>query len=306
MSDSRQRRSGLGRGLSALIVNTDPEAPAQAVAGRTAETGGVLLVPTAAVRPNPRQPRTHFDDAALDALATSIREHGILQPLIVTADPQQPDRYWLVAGERRLRAAERAGIDRVPVLVREAGAQQRLELALIENLQRADLNPLEEAAAYQSLLEEFGLTQAEVAERVGKSRPAVANAVRLLALPAAAQHALVEGAVSAGHARALLALPEAQMMDAALGEITRKSLNVRQAEALVKRMLEGAQAPPSAPEDRQVRAQIARMEDRFRTALGTRVSLNRNADGSGRLVVHFYNDDDLDAIYQAIAGRDDA
>lgn len=303
MSDSRQRRSGLGRGLSALIVNTDPDAPNQAASGGAPQ--GVRLVPVGSVLPNPRQPRTRFDDVALDELAASIREHGIIQPLIVTVDPQQPDRFWLVAGERRLRAAERAGVGQVPVLVREASAQQLVELALIENVQRADLNPLEEAAAYQTLLDEFGLTQAEVAERVGKSRPAVANAVRLLALPPTAQRALLEGAVSAGHARALLALPNAALMETGLAEIARKSLNVRQTEALVRRLLEAAQAPPPPPEDPQVRAQVARMEDRFRTALATRVSLNRNADGSGRLVVHFYNDDDLNAIYQIIAGGND-
>lgn len=303
MSDSRQRRSGLGRGLSALIVNTDPDAPNQAASGGAPQ--GVRLVPVGSVLPNPRQPRTRFDDVALDELAASIREHGIIQPLIVTVDPHQPDRFWLVAGERRLRAAERAGVEQVPVLVREASAQQLVELALIENVQRADLNPLEEAAAYQTLLDEFGLTQAEVAERVGKSRPAVANAVRLLALPPTAQRALLEGAVSAGHARALLALPNAALMETGLAEIARKSLNVRQTEALVRRLLEAAQAPPPPPEDPQVRAQVARMEDRFRTALATRVSLNRNADGSGRLVVHFYNDEDLNAIYQVIAGGND-
>lgn len=310
MSDAARKR-GLGRGLGALIVNTDPTQPhGEESAEHEFEhtPAGVRQIPVAAISPNPRQPRTLFAEDALQELAASIRAHGIIQPLVLTTNPQRADLYWLVAGERRWRAAQRAGLESVPAIVREASPQQLVELALIENLQRADLNALEEAAAYQSLLDEFRLTQAEVADRVGKSRSAVANAVRLLGLPAPVQNALAGGDLSAGHARALLALPSAEAMIQTMDEILRRALNVRQTEALVKRLIDAANQPPAPPEPEesaQVRAQLAHMEDRFRSALGTRVSLNRNADGSGRLVVHFFNDSDLEAIYQTIAGQED-
>ena len=305
MSNAAKKR-GLGRGLDALIVSTEPE-PAMGEAEIRAGDAGVRSVEVGAISPNPRQPRTRFSDDALDELAASIRAHGIIQPLVLTVDPRAPGRYWLVAGERRWRAAQRAGVESVPALVRDASPQELVELALIENLQRADLNALEEAAAYQSLIEEFRLTQAEVADRVGRSRSAVANTVRLLGLPPQVQDALANESITAGHPRALLALPAPAAMEVALQEITRKGHNVRQTEALVKRMVDALAAPPApAPvEDPALRAQVHHMEERFRTALGTRVSLNRNADGSGRLVVHFYNDDDLEAIYQIVAGGED-
>lgn len=300
---AKGRKGGLGRGLGALIVSTEtaPAVQADSIAP------GIQLLPLAAITPNPRQPRTRFDEASLDELAASIREHGIIQPLIVTSAPQQRGAYWLVAGERRWRAAQLAGLAEAPAIVREANPQQLVELALIENVQRSDLNPLEEAHAYQALLGEFGLTQAELAERVGKSRPAIANAVRLLQLPPAAQAAVVEGAISAGHARALLALENAAAIEQALALVLARDLNVRQTEALVRRTLEAQAAPGNETArppalDEQTRTQVAHMEERFRRALGTRVSLARNADGSGRLVVHFYNDGDLEAIYTLIAG----
>ena len=311
MSDSSRRR-GLGRGLDALIVNTDPtrnNQPNDTISHdivRPAEAG-VRIVALRAIRPNPKQPRSHFNEASLSELAASIRSHGIIQPLIVTADAQNAGMFWLVAGERRWRAAQLAGLTDAPVVVREATTQQLLELALIENVQRADLNALEEASAYQSLMTEFGLTQIEVAERVGKSRPAVANSVRLLQLPAPAQAAVVNGRISPGHARALLALPDAVQIENAIDEIIQRDLNVRQTEALVRRLLAEPQQEPteqSVAAPSQVQAHLAHMEDRFRTALGTRISLNRNPDGSGKLVVHFYSDSDLEAIYTLIAGDD--
>lgn len=309
MSDSSRRR-GLGRGLDALIVNTDPTRTNQPIDTTSHDnvqpaSVGVRVVALHAIRPNPKQPRSHFDEASLSDLAASIRSHGIIQPLIVTADTQNTGMFWLVAGERRWRAAQLAGLTDAPALVREATSQQLLELALIENVQRADLNALEEANAYQSLMAEFGLTQAEVAEHVGKSRPAIANSVRLLQLPLSVQAAVVNGRISSGHARTLLALANPGQIENALGEIIQRDLNVRQTEALVKRLLaEPQQEPTEQPvaATSPVQAHLAHMEDRFRTALGTRISLNRNPDGSGKLVVHFYSDSDLEAIYALIAG----
>ena len=297
------RRRGLGRGLGALIVNTQADA-ATARASDTHE--GVRLLPLDAITPNPQQPRTTFDQAALEELAASIREHGILQPLIVTETPDQPGRYWLIAGERRLRAARLALLEEAPAIVREASPQQLVEWALVENLQRADLNPLEEAAAYQSLMDDFGLTQAEIGQRVGKSRSAIANTVRLLQLPPDAQQALSEGRISAGHARALLALSEPSLMSQALERVLAYDLSVRQTEELVKRLLQPApEEPPAQTPQPEADSYLSHLENRFRAALGTRVSLTRNRDGSGRLIVHFYNDEDLDNIYRLIAGDEE-
>ena len=311
MENNKQPKRGLGRGLGALIANT--EAP-PSISTTTSPTGSepvppstLCSLPLAAIQPNPQQPRTLFAEDALQELANSIRTHGILQPLIVTANLQQADQYWLVAGERRWRAAQLAGLETVPALLREASSQQLVEWALIENVQRADLNALEEAAAYQTLVNEFGFTHAEVAERVGKSRSAISNTVRLLNLPLAAQAALTSQKISAGHARVLLALPDQAAMNAALEQVVQLELSVRQTEALITRLLN----TPVAVEPEQLSASsifashVAALEARFRNALGTRVNLNRNSNGSGRLVVHFYNDDDLENLLQLIAHDDE-
>jgi ParB family chromosome partitioning protein len=315
-TDSKKR--GLGRGLAALLGNTAGELPGDAASEAAAslqepaerEPGrqSAHEVPVTLLGPNPHQPRKEFDAASLDELADSIRVHGIIQPLVVTPASEQPGHYWIIAGERRWRAARLAGKERVPVIVRTASAQALTELALVENIQRDDLNALEEALAYQALMSDYGLTQAEVAERVGKSRSAVANAVRLLMLPEAVQAALVAQRISAGHARALLALPDNTTMLAAQEEIERRQLSVRQAEALVKEWLEQPPAQPETPKTQpnpQLAAHIHHLENRFRSALGTKVNLNRNEDGSGRLVVHFYSDDDLEAILHLVAGTDE-
>lgn len=297
-------KRALGRGLGALIVNTELRPPEQVEPQAQTETNGVRQLALDAIRPNPQQPRTNFEEGALQELATSIRTHGVIQPLIVTENPEQPGNFWLVAGERRWRAARLANLTEVPALVREASPQQLMELALVENVQRADLNPLEEAAAYQTLMHEFKLTHSEIAERVGKSRSAVTNTMRLLELPHPIQEAVTTNRISAGHARTLLALPTQNAMLSALQEITRKELSVRQTEALVKLLLTAeAVEPPAQTENNE---HFAYLENRFRTALGTRVQLNRNPNGSGRLVVHFYNDDDLEQLYQLIAGNDEA
>ncbi len=299
------RRRGLGRGLGALITNSSAAAVQEReTLIRQAEAGGIRLLAVAEILPNPQQPRTIFNPETLAELAASIAAHGILQPLIVTESLDQPDRYWLIAGERRWRAAQQAGLESVPVIVREASTQQLLEWALVENVQRADLNPLEEASAYDSLISGFGLTQAQVAARVGKSRSAVANTVRLLGLPPVAQGALSDGQISAGHARALLSLPAQPAMEAALEQVVGRELTVRQTEMLVRRLLEPAPPPPTANESVKNQAHLTALEGRFRSTLGTKVSLERKQDGSGRLVIHFYNDDDLDSIYRQIVGEE--
>lgn len=279
------KRSGLGKGLEALIpVAQEPPA-------------GLVQVPVAAISPNPMQPRTALDPEALAGLAASIQEHGLLQPLIVTQ--QGPERYQLIAGERRWQAARLAGLDRVPAIVKEATPQQILELALVENIQRADLNPLEEASAFRQLVEEFGLTQEQVAERVGKSRVAVTNTLRLLRLPAEVKQALADGTVQEGHARALLALPTPEAQVAALKTIVSKALSVRQTEELVRRLLaEPPPRQPTEPADPETQA----LEQEFRETLGTKVDLYRNRKGRGRLVIHFYSEEELQTIYDLIVG----
>ena len=269
------------------------------------EKGGVLELPIGAIQANPHQPRARFGPGSLTELAASIREHGIIQPLIVTESPDQPQRYLLITGERRLRAAHQAGISTVPAIVREATPQQHLELALVENLQRADLSPLEEAAAYDALVNEFGLTQAQVAERVGKSRSAVANAVRLLGLPAAARLALNNQLISAGHARALLSLENDDDRQRALDLVLARELSVRQTESLVRRWLEEPAETEPAEDPPHMQAQLRFWENRFRDRLSTKVSLERKTDGSGRLVIHFFSDDDLATIYREIVGGED-
>ncbi len=301
------KRRGLGRGLSALIMDTQSARPEPILEAPVDD--GVRQLRWDSITPNPHQPRARFDSAALDELAASIREHGIIQPLIVTQQPDQPDAYWLVAGERRWRAARLAELESVPAIVRDASPQQLVEWALVENVQRADLNPLEEATAYQSLLDEFQLTQAEIGRRVGKSRSAIANTVRLLQLPPGVQLALVDERISAGHARALLALPDPDAMSKALARILARDLSVRQTEELVKRMVAEAESVPAQAEPEPVSppdANLSHLENRFRAVLGTKVNLTRNRDGTGRLTVHFYSDEDLAQIYALIAGEDDA
>jgi len=303
-ANNPHRRRGLGRGLGALITKSAGlgEQERETLIEQ-AEAGGIRMLPAAEIIPNPHQPRTVFDPQSLTELSASIAEHGIIQPLIVTESPDQPQRYWLIAGERRWRAAQQAGLARVPVIVREASPQQLLEWALVENVQRADLNPLEEATAYHSLMTEFGLTQAQVAERVGKSRSAVANTVRLLGLPPTVQSALTDGKISAGHARALLSLSSRPAMEAALEQVVDQELTVRQTETLVRRLLEPP-PPPTATQSTQSQVHLRALEGRFRSTLGTKVSLERRQDGSGRLIIHFFNDDDLDSIYRQIVGEE--
>lgn len=315
-------RAALGRGLNALIPGASPGPAAEAgdpAAPAAPPTGAALEVPVDQIQPNPQQPRHEFTPDALKELTDSIKEHGIIQPLIVSRH-EGTDGYYLIAGERRWRAAQAAGLLTVPVIVKEADPEERLALALVENIQRADLNPLEEAQAYRELMDTFGLTQAEVARRVGRSRSAVANLVRLLNLPREIIEALHGGTISEGHARAIFGLDgrEAQLL--MLTKVISGGYSVQQTEELVRRSKEGPleELLPAAPEDataaplrraakpRRGAADLetSALEDNFRSALKTKVQLSRSREG-GRLVIHFYSEEMLEHLYRALVGEDE-
>jgi ParB family chromosome partitioning protein len=353
------RKTGLGKGLGALIP-TDEGTPAAGVP--TASTQGLIQVPLSSITPNPHQPRLPIREDDIRDLADSIREHGVIQPLVVAL---VGDGYQLIAGERRWRASRQAGLAQVPVVVKDVTPNEMLELALVENIQRSDLNPLEEAHAYQQLTEEFGLTQGQVAKRVGKSRTAITNTLRLLKAARHVQEALLEDRISEGHARALLGL-EASEQDTALKTVLERSMSVRQIEELVStfrmdqlaarvksELLKGtidaghAQAlaklektaqqeaalrivlsqsrsvpqaeqlvqsllkpqgrtEPARPiptEAEERKGQTKSLESEFRSALASEVSLSRNQQGAGRLIIRFESDEDLDRIYERIVGK---
>ncbi len=284
MTVRSDRPQGLGRGLAALIPQ------------RSATSTGSIEIPLARIRENPRQPRLRMDDEALAALAESIRHHGVIQPILVT---ETIDGYQLVAGERRVRAARLAGLERVPAIVRQLADRQQLELALVENLQREDLDPIEAARAYRQLVDEFAFSQEDLAARVGRARSTVANTLRLLELHQGVQDAIVDGRISEGHARALGGLPhEAQAR--ALESVVADDLSVRQVEELVRRVREprivetNGEANIADPE-------IERVEEDLRRALGTKVRLARTRRG-GRIVIEYFGDDELARIYQRLVG----
>ena len=278
-------KRGLGRGLDALIPG--PDAPNM----------GVAHLPVSAIGRNPRQPRAKLDPAELEDLANSIREHGVIQPLIVT-QTLTPGQYTLVAGERRLEASKLAGLSSVPALIREATEQQLLEVALVENIQRSDLGPLETALAYKHLSDDFGLSHEAIAARVGKKRVTVTNTLRLLKLPERVLEALAAGELTEGHARVLLGLPTPEMQLAAFDTVQRHSYTVRQTEDLVQRMLGRKSTRPARPRDTASEDLVDRLRDR----LNTKVTLNRGRKG-GTLVLRFYSDEELNDIAGKILGE---
>ena len=289
-------RRGLGRGLSSLIPTTPPVEPEA-----TSSEPGVHRLSLEDISPNPSQPRQSFAPEALAELAASIKEHGLIQPIIVTRSPlDAPTPYSIIAGERRWRAAKLAGLKDVPVIIKDATPQAMLELALVENVQRADLNPLEEAVAYETLIAEFGLTQAQVAEKVGKSRTAVANTIRLLQLPGFVKQAVLEGQIREGHARALLGLSDEQTMVEATKLVIDRGLSVRQTEELVRRL--NAPAPaPKEKDDLSASPETKALEDRLRAHLGTKVNLYRTRKG-GRIVIHYFSEEELADLFEKLVG----
>jgi ParB family chromosome partitioning protein len=284
----KRRPGGLGRGLSALLGD-DPVAEA-------APRGGVREVPIEKLHPNRYQPRTRFDDAAIEDLAASIRARGILQPILVRPSPSRAGEYEIVAGERRWRAAQRARLHQVPVVEKTLSDTESLELAIVENVQRQDLSPIDEARGYRRLIEEFGHSQQDVAEIVGKSRPHVANMVRLLSLPDKVQGLLESGALSAGHARTLVTSDNAEWL---AEEIVNRGLNVRQAEELArdtpKARAKGAQKPPKDADTRALEKQLSE-------ALGLRVSIDHKGPG-GVVAISYGTLDQLDDVTGRLAAR---
>jgi ParB family chromosome partitioning protein len=275
------QKSGLGRGLGALIPGGDD----------VQKENSVMLVSVEMVLPNPRQPRNMQHPEELDELTASVREHGVLQPLIVTHG-ESTEQYILIAGERRLQAARLAGLASVPVLIRQATDQQRLELAIIENVQRSDLSALEEAEAYRQLAEDFDLSHEGIAARVGKSRVTVTNTLRLLRLPDSVKNALIEKRISEGHARALLALATPDAQTAALRTVLAQELNVRQTEELVRKLC--GEKPVRIPKP-AVSPDVAELEDRLRSSLGTKVMLRSRRKG-GTLTIYYYSNEELEAL----------
>ena len=273
---------GLGRGLEALIPRS------------VAQIAEVQELPLDQVAPNPRQPRNRFDDAELAELADSIRAHGVLQPIVVRA--RVDGGYELVAGERRLRASRLAERTTIPAIVRDTSDGDQLELALIENVQRADLNAVEEALAYRELIDRFGLSHEAVARRVGKSRVAISNALRLLELAPETRDAIIDGRISEGHGRALAALTIHALQRAVLAVVLSRRLSVRQTEELVRRKREA----PVTTERSRLPGDLADLEAQLRGVLATKVGIVRTRKG-GRLVIDFYSDEELDRIYSIIS-----
>ncbi len=285
-------RNALGRGLGALIREPEPLAPA-AVAPQVAAPGP-QQVDIDLIDPNPYQPRTRFREEALEELARSIRASGIIQPLILRPSGA---RYQLIAGERRWRAAQRAGLQRVPAIAREVPEELALEITLVENIQREDLNPIEQARAFDRLMSEFQLTQENVAERTGKDRATVANAVRLLRLERSIQDLIEDGRITAGHGRALLAISDAQARMALAQRAARGGLTVRQVERLASRRARAAGSPPSPALDANIRAAVEELSRH----LGTRVSLRpRTKARPGQLILEYYDDAQLNGLYDRL------
>ena len=302
------RKNALGRGLGALIPSYGEEKvdnrsenftgskklstfTEEKVDNPVDNSNKVLLLPLSKVEPRSGQPRVIFDEKALEELAESVRQHGVLQPILVT---EKGDHYEIIAGERRWRAAKLAGLNRIPAILKEYKEQDINELALIENIQREDLNPIEEAQAYRQLIEEYSLKQEDLAKRVSKSRAAVANSLRLLKLDERVQAMVMEGSLSEGHARTLLGLNDKKKQLELAKEVTEKNLSVRETERLVKQILEPA--PVRVPAERKDQTAYDELTLKLRRSLGTKVSIRRTGDTKGQMVIDYYSVEELERI----------
>jgi ParB family chromosome partitioning protein len=300
VNGDKQKRA-LGRGLSALIPQAAPPPAAAAAVVAPPEPpappkGSVLKLPIEAIHRDTLQPRRHFDEEKLRELTESIKAQGVLQPVLVRKDG---DGYKIIAGERRWRASQLAGLHEIPAIVREVTEVEAFELALVENLQRADLNPMEEAEGYHRLVEEFGLTQDQVAQRVGKERSTVANALRLLGLPEEVKRMVAEGNLSAGHARALLGVPRIPEMTELAQQVAARKLSVRDTEKLVQQSKGSSKAKDSAG-TKKPSPQVKALTEELQRILGTKVRLVEKGSGKGTIEVDFFSYDDLDRILKVL------
>ncbi len=291
MAESKQGKRGLGRGLSALMADVRPSQDDSAAAPRSVQTA-----PIEKLFANPNQPRRHFDAESLRELADSIREKGVLQPLIVRKHPTKSDSYEIVAGERRWRAAQAAQLHELPIILRDFSDDEVLEIAIIENVQRADLNPVEEAIGYRQLMDRFGHTQAKLAEALSKSRSHIANMLRLLQLPQDVQDLLASGKLSAGHARALITSENASEL---ARQIVEQGLSVREAEALTKAPKKPARPRAARPAEKD--ADTRALEADLSANVGMKVSIDHNADGSGTVTLRYKDMDQLDELCRLLS-----
>ena len=303
MADKKSKQRGLGRGLSALMADVNEDSAAPEVGEKSAD----LIVPIEKVSPNPDQPRRSFDKQALDDLAASVKEKGIIQPLIVRRKPGKQEEFEIVAGERRWRAAQIAKLHHIPILVRDFNDTEVLEVAIIENVQRADLNPVEEAAGYSQLMEKFGHTQEKLSDVLGKSRSYIANAVRLLSLPDEVQTFLRDGRLSAGHARALITADDPSAL---AREVVKKNLSVRETEKLAKKSAENIFSSEDRPAAKKTPAKDAdtkALEGDLAANLGMKVSLNHKpGQEKGQLTISYDTLDDLDTLCRILGSNSPA
>jgi ParB family chromosome partitioning protein len=290
------KRKALGKGLSSLIPEAPRRRPAQETSPARPATDGLQQIDIDKIWPNRAQPREQFDPESLDELARSMKAQGVLQPVIVR--PADAGTFELIAGERRWRAAQIAGLLKIPAVVRDVADDRILELALIENLQREELNAIEEANAYQTLIDDLGLSQQEAADRVGKQRATVANALRLLHLPTEVQALVQEGRLAAGHAKALAAMSDSKAQIALAQRVADEGLSVRAVELLVRRLDKTRPTRTRTTERRD--PNVVAAEEALQSALGTRVRIAQGRKGSGRLELHFYSSDELDRLYDLV------
>ncbi|MCC5969941.1 MAG: ParB/RepB/Spo0J family partition protein [Pararhodobacter sp.] len=299
MTDRKNERRGLGRGLSALMAEVGAD---MSFSGREPEAGapvdrlGVRSVPIESLRPNPDQPRRHFDAARLSELQDSIREKGIIQPLIVRPDPARADGFEIVAGERRWRAAQNARLHEIPVIVKDFSDSEVLEIAIVENIQRAELSPIEEAAGYKQLMERFGHTQEKIAEVLGKSRSYIANLLRLLNLPEELREMLDSGELSVGHARALITAPDPVAL---ARKVIEGGLSVRQTEALARKTPEPRKQAQARPREKDADTKV--LEDDLSANLGMSVMIDHRAGGEGQVIIRYKTLEQLDQLCQLLS-----
>lgn len=308
------KRTGLGKGLGAIFGDEVMESAAEEQEKKNhpkpeqvniktdkkeeePEVGREMFLKLSSIEPNHNQPRMEFREESLMELAESMKEYGVLQPLLVQ---KKGDFYEIIAGERRWRAAKLAGLKEVPVVIREYTKQQSMEIALIENVQREDLNPIEEAKAYQKLMQEFGLKQEEIATRVAKNRVTITNSMRLLKLENRVQDMLIQNQITGGHARALLAVDDPELQFQIAGRIIAENLSVREVEKLVKSLSKKKEPKEKKEEDESIFLIFRELEDRMKTAMGTKVSINRKDSNKGRVEIEYYSEAELERIVELI------